>query len=82
MKKLFLFTGILFCIGTSQASTKKKSKKDKIIRIIKQGKHEGKNVYKVILTTGERYEYMYMKEIRECKRTGIWRYNEDLILKK
>ena len=83
MKKVFLFIGILF-FGTSQAITKKKRKanKESKIRIIRQGTHEGRKTYKVILPSGVVYQYMYAEEIKESIKKGTWQYNEDLIIKK
>lgn len=83
MKKTILTTAILFFTFSLYADKLPKNKgKSKPIKIEKQGTHEGRNVYKVTLSNGKIYEYMYMEEIRECKKSGTWQYNEDLILKK
>lgn len=85
MKKIILTSIGILALTYSLYADKlpiKRGKRETAVKIIPQGKHEGKNVYKVILSTGKVLEYMYREEIRECKLTGIWKYNEDLILKK
>ena len=76
MKKLIILIGLLMFI-TSHAKTKHKSV-PRVTKITIQGSNDGIPTYKVILSDGRTFEYMYMSEIKESKRTGIWAYNEML----
>ena len=80
MKKLFILSISLLAFGISQAQHKNKKKKScvKVVKIVPQGEHEGLKVYAVLLSDGKVMDYMYQSEIKEAKRTGIWKYNEDL----
>lgn len=83
MKKvtLFILFSLIVCIGTS-LPVKKKYKGDKIVRIIKRGKCEGRPTYHVYFASGKLMQYMYREEIEQCKKTGIWKYDESLTFKK
>jgi hypothetical protein len=79
MKKLLILSIGLFIFGTSQAIQKKNKKsRPKVVRIIPQGTNDGFKTYAVTLSDGTSFEYMYMSEIKEAKRTGIWKYEETL----
>jgi hypothetical protein len=75
---------IILAIGTllftsSQATDKgKKQSNPVVVKVIPQGSNDGMKTYKVILSDGKVLEYMYMSEIREAKKTGVWVYNEML----
>jgi hypothetical protein len=79
MKKVIILAVSLLMFTTSQANHKSKQKsKASAVKIIPQGSNDGMRTYKVILSDGRTFEYMYMSEIKEAKRTGVWAYNEML----
>lgn len=83
MKKIFAVIILLSSVNVYSLPKKKNKKnRDRVVKIISQGSYEGRPLYKVIFSSGKAIEYMYMEEIREGKSTGVWKYNEDLILKK
>lgn len=80
MKKITILAISLLMFTTSQAidKDKKKSKTPVVVKIIPQGSNDGIKMYAVILSNGKTYDYMYMSEIKQAKRTGIWKYDEML----
>lgn len=82
MKKLLILSASLLMFITSQAIHKVgKRQPPRIVKIVPQGTNEGMKMYSVTLSDGRVMEYMYRSEIREAKRTGIWKYNEMLEFK-
>ena len=79
MKKAIILAVSLLMFTTSQAIHKgKKKSKAKVVKMIPQGTNDGMQMYHVQLSDGRVYELMYMSEIKEAQRTGLWKYNEML----
>lgn len=73
MKKIIILAITMLMFLTSNAINK-----PKVVKISPQGSNDGIKMYKVTLSNGKVMQYMYMAEIKEAKRTGVWKYDEML----
>lgn len=79
MKRIIILAISLLTFTISHANDKpKKHTKPRVVKIIPQGSNDGVRMYAVVLSDGRTFDYMYMEEIKEAKRTGVWAYNEML----